>query len=166
MSIPSGGWLTQKELQYIEEASFGAMPTSPSYEWIGVVDNWDPRSDIGAVQVRGLGSEDYYAQLKGQEAYEFPIEYFVQSSTFLKYLINSQNVGTPTGTISASLAFLISILMDGTEEYFTALGCRPRAGSLVGRPGEPLKASLNMVAKSIPASTATPPPRGKLGYGS
>ena len=137
--IPSGGWLIVKNPQYVEEATYGSIPTaSPTLLWIGSVDNVEPIADIGYQEIRKVGSEDPYAALKGKELDTLKLSFGVQSSTFLKYAITAQGGGA--GTIDASLSVLYSVKLSGTENYIIAQGCRPKSLKLSCSPGELLKA--------------------------
>jgi len=48
MPRPTGGFLTAKPLEYVEEAEYGVFPTNPTMQWIGVVQSVSQTLDAGA----------------------------------------------------------------------------------------------------------------------
>jgi hypothetical protein len=150
-SPPSGGWFVYKHPQYIEEVLFGTMPTTPTLNWIGPSESWDPRADIPPIEIRQLGSEDPRFLLKGQENYEFTLEYFMQGATWSKYFINAQGGGA--GSIDKSLSICAGIRMGGAAGavyYYKMLGCRPRTLTLTGRVNEAIRGRAELVCREIP----------------
>ncbi|MHB1910221.1 MAG: phage tail tube protein [Nitrososphaerales archaeon] len=157
MTVSTTGAQVVKLPQYVEESAYGTMPTSPAFNWIGLESQIDTNSDIGAQEINSVGYEDVQAVLIGKQEDLLKLTFAVQSSTFLKYAINSVNWTTPTGTIGASLSILWSILLNGTENFMTANGCRPNSLKLTGQAGQKLQAEMEVWAKIVnPATTSGP----------
>ncbi len=157
---PTLGLLNAYSAEYVEEATFGTFPTNPTMNWIGTDMQYSDSADMGAITYRNLGSEDLKGVLKGADDYEVDLDYAIQTSTFLKYLVNSQGGGS--GTIDKSLSLLIAPKISGTTEYLQALGCRPDSGSIKFQLGKETRASVKLFAQSIQAYVTTDP----IGMGS
>src|SRR5438445_6801954 len=83
MSItPSGGWFVVKNPQYVEETTYGTFPTNPAMNWIGAVDNFDPKVDMQSIMVPQVGTEDLRYILKAAEVYTMDLEFVFHTSTF------------------------------------------------------------------------------------
>jgi hypothetical protein len=144
--------------QYIEETSFGQIPSNPNLNWIGPSESWDPRSEIPPIQIRQLGSEDPRYLLRGQENYTFILEHFMQASTWIKYAINPQGGGS--GSIDKSLSLAAGLRMGGAAGsvyYYQMLGCRPRSITLTGRINEAIRARMELTCRQIPTPNTTDP---------
>jgi hypothetical protein len=157
MTVATTGAQVVKSPQWVEEAAFGTMPTSPSFNWVGIDAQVDTNSDPGLQEINAVGSEDVQATLIGKEEDVLKLTYNPQNSTFLKYAINSVNWTTPTGTIAASLSLLWSILLNGTENFMTAVGCRPNTLKLSVQAGAKLEAEFEIYAKQVNPATTTGP---------
>lgn len=115
-----------KPLQYTEEgttaATYGVTPSSPTFTAAGinVEITVDPR--IISEKIRALGSEDYADSVKTGENYAFSMKSKMLNTTLAKYGIQA---ASGTGTIGASLSFVYSKYVDGTQTYYRMVGCRP-----------------------------------------
>lgn len=120
-----------KPLQYIEEgttaASFGVMPTSPTFVAAGINTEVSLDPDIQKEDVLTLGKLDIHEQVKTGERFAFNLKSDISDLVLANYGVNTPN---GTGTIDASVAFLYSFNIDGTEQFQTMLGCRPSSTSL------------------------------------
>lgn len=120
-----------KPLQYVEEgttaATYGVTPSSPVFVAAGINSeiNLDPA--VAYEHVDALGLEDFANSVKTGEAYAFTLRSNFFNSTLAKYGINAAG---GTGTIGASLSFLFSKNIDGTEYFTRAVGCRPVSTTL------------------------------------
>ena len=145
--------------EYVEEgtsaATFGVFPTNPTMNWIGANLSYDDTPNMNTIPLMNLGSEDLKYILKGKETYDVTLSYVPQTSTFLKYLVNSQGGGT--GSIDASLSLLISPKINGVTNFLKITGARPDSGSIKWSAGKPLDVSVSLVSKSIPAYVTTDP---------
>ncbi len=141
--------------EYVEEATFGVFPTSPTMLWVGTDLEYSDSADMGSILIRNLGKEDLTAVALGAQDYGLDLQYAPQSSAFAKYFANSQGGGT--GTIDESLSMLISPKITGTVNFLQALGCRPDSGSIAWTLGKPIMVKAKMIAQSIQAYTATDP---------
>lgn len=154
MPDPTGGYLVVKQPQYVEESTFGTTPAaSPILNWIGIIDNFDPTVDIQAQYIRQVGSEDAIKSILGKETYQAKLEYLLQNSAFAKYATQAQGGGA--GTIDKSLSILTSVKIAGTENYIFLKGSRIKSFKLSGKPGEPLKASADIIAKQKTTPSTT-----------
>ena len=156
MSItPSGGWFVVKNPQYVEEATYGTFPTNPAMNWIGAVDNFDPKADMQSIMVPQVGTEDLKYILKGAEVYTVDMEFGLQASTFAKYGISSQGGGA--GTIDKSLSVLFSAKLNAVENYFQVLGARIGSFTISSQTGQLTKAKCQLQAKAIPVPSSSNP---------
>ena len=139
--------------QYVEEASYPTAdtdPTNPAFQWIGMVDSYDPKADMAHLLQRQVGSEDLKQMVKGAEAYDISLAYKLQTSTFSKYAI--QAAGGGVGTIDKSLFIYASARLGGptgTENFIRANGCRINRYTLRARTGGPIEASAEIIARNI-----------------
>ena len=144
-----------KPLQYVEEgttaATFGVIPSSPTFTAAGVnVEiNTDPRTAYE--RINALGTEDIVNSVKTGEAYGFTLKSNIFNSTFAKYGISA--VGG-TGTIGASLTFVFSRNIDGTEYFTKMVGCRPMSTTLSVARG-PWELDMTWLAQEIQDETTT-----------
>ncbi|HZW58255.1 MAG TPA: phage tail tube protein [Nitrososphaerales archaeon] len=152
---PSLGLLVAHSAEYVEETTFGTQPTNPTWNWIGTDLQYSDTADMGSILIRNLGTEDLKSVVKGADNYDVTLDYALQASTFLKYLVNSQGGGA--GSIDKSLSVLISPKISGTTNYLEALGCRPDSGSIKWQLGKELRGNLKLFAQSISAYTSTDP---------
>jgi len=115
-----------KPLQYIEEgttaATFGVMPTSPTFIAAGINTDISLDPDIQKEDVLTLGKLDIHEQVKTGERFTFNLKSDISDLVLANYGVNTPN---GTGTIDASVAFLYSYNEDATEQFQTMLGCRP-----------------------------------------
>src|SRR5713226_3838807 len=156
MSIaPSGGWFVVKNPQYVEEATYGTFPTNPVMNWIGAVDNFDPKADMQSIMVPQVGTEDLRYILKGAEVYTMDLEFGLQTSTFAKYGISSQGGGA--GTIDKSLSVLFSAKLNTVENFVQILGSRIGSFTISSQTGQLTKAKCQVHAKAIPVPSSSSP---------
>ena len=156
MSItPSGGWFVVKNPQYVEETTYGTFPTNPAMNWIGAVDNFDPKADMQSIMVPQVGTEDLRYILKGAEVYTMDLEFGLQTSTFAKYGIGSQGGGA--GTIDKSLSVLFSAKLNTVENYVQVLGSRIGSFTISSQTGQLTKAKCQLQAKAIPLPSSVSP---------
>ncbi len=156
MSItPSGGWFVVKNPQYVEETTYGTFPINPAMNWIGAVDNFDPKADMQSIMVPQVGTEDLRYILKGAEVYTMDMEFGLQTSTFAKYGISSQGGGA--GTIDKSLSMLFSAKLNTVENYVQVLGARTGSFTISSQTGQLTKAKCQLQAKAIPVPSSSSP---------
>ncbi|MHB8565728.1 MAG: phage tail tube protein [Nitrososphaerales archaeon] len=152
---PSLGLLAAHSIEYVEEAAFGTFPTNPTMQWIGTDMQYSDSADMGSISFRNLGSEDLKGVLKGADKYDVSLDYAIQSSTFLKYLVNAQ--GTGSGSIDKSLSMLITPKIVGAAQYLQILGARHDSGSIKWQVGKETRASVKLQAQSMQPYTTTDP---------
>ena len=144
--------------QFIEETTEGTIPTSGTMTAIGAVQSMSIKRNGNFTDVGSLGTEDIQSIIQGQQEYEASITYFAPTaSTFLKYLVDAANFGTPTNTISASLSIVYALPMNGTTNYITLKGCRVKDGSIKMEIGKPTEITVNIIAMTISAPSASAP---------
>ncbi len=153
--IPSGGWSVLKNPQWVEESVYGAFPTNPTMNWIGAIDNFDPKADMQSIMIPQVGTEDLKYILKGAEVYTIDLEYGLQTSTFAKYGISSQGGGA--ATIDKSLSVLFSAKLNAVENYVELLGSRIGSFTISSQAGQLTKAKCQILAKAIPIPFTSSP---------
>ena len=92
---------------YIEEATFGTLPASPTLVATKITTGLTPRMDDMEMDVRQLGSHLLYGQSTGGHTYGFGLTFNPFDLPFLKYGTEPPNYTTPTGTSAVSLAFVL-----------------------------------------------------------
>jgi hypothetical protein len=123
--------------------------------WIGAVDNFDPKADMQSIMVPQVGTEDIKYILKGAEVYTMDIEFGLQTSTFAKYGITGQGGGA--GTIDKSLSVLFSAKLNTVENFVQILGSRIGSFTISSQTGQLTKAKCQLQAKAIPIPSTTNP---------
>ena len=146
MPKPTGGFLTVKPLEYVEESEYGVFPANPSMQWVGVVQSISQTFDQGAEEIEAQ-REDLYKVVRGSEKYGLKVDYLLQNTALAKYGVNAQGGGS--GSIDRSLAFGQSILLDGVENFIKYIGGRIDSIKLQGKSGSPIKCSLDIILKEI-----------------
>ena len=106
-------------------------------------------------EIRKVGSEDVYQYVLGAQKSELTLEMNLQSSTFLKYGVNSQGGGA--GTIDESLSIFWSYLLNGTANYQWATGCRPNSLKLSGKVKSTIQATMDLICQDIATPTSSNP---------
>lgn len=95
----------EKPFSYIEEATFGTIPSSPTLTAVSVIGDLRPRIDNMEMDVRTIGSHLLYGMQSGGHSYGFSCQVHPFNITFLKYGTEVPNYTTPTGTQATSLSF-------------------------------------------------------------
>src|SRR6266498_226650 len=93
-----------RQVQYVEEATFGTTPTNPTLINAGGVLSITDSTEMTAKRYRVLGSEDIYRGLLCGELYSFEVTYNPSTTTFLRY--GTESVGGGAGTIDKSLTIV------------------------------------------------------------
>jgi hypothetical protein len=162
LQAATGGYHVQKAPQFVDEYSFASTPTSASFSWIGVVDNFSPTADMSALEFRKVGSEDLTDQRKGTEVYTTSLEYFPQNATFFRRGVIAQGggIGSPDNAVTV----LTSVLLNGTENYIKLLGTRINSVKFTGRAGEPHKIATELWSYDITRASTDPNISGIITY--
>ncbi len=128
-SVTTGPQLVVNNLEYVEEATYGVMPTNPTMVYAAETAVIRIGKDQNLKEFRRLGSEDPFKLLQGKKDVKLSIEFAISNTTFVKYGIMA-NSGT--GTINKSLSFGFSYPINGTTNYRTILGARIQQLKIVG----------------------------------
>lgn len=148
--------LVKKPLQWIAETVEGTFPTSGTLTTVPF-SNLEFTIDGQHVDVAQVGPEDFLTSIKGVPVEEFRITGPMLDTDLVKWLVNAQNFGTPTGTISESRSFLTSIYLNGTENYLKFTGVKPKSGSIKMERGKPHELSIEFVCMDIADPTTSAP---------
>ena len=149
--VLTGPWNVVKQLSYIEEATFGTTPTSPTTINAGIINELTETTDITANKYRALGSADVAAGLKCGEMYSFSAKYNPVNLTLANYGLKL-DTGL-TGTNGKSLSMVYSIKLSGTENYVVFRGCKTDTVDIDISP-DGLDVSQNFICKSISVPSA------------
>src|SRR6185437_1871084 len=139
---PSTGVGLVHSAEYVEEATFGTFPTNPAMLWVGADLQWDDSPNLNSISLGALGSEDLKYILGGKQEYRISLDFAVQTSTPLKYLVNSQGGGA--GTIDKSLSLLVTPKINGVTNYLKVTGARPDSGSIKWVTGKEIRANMTL----------------------
>ena len=113
--------LISKRLQYVEETTYGTVPTTPTFISAGKIKRLSFNIDAAVERYRSLGLRTVCSFLQTGQMYSFEIEYSPFDIDLLARGINNPN---GTGTIEKSLSFLYSKLINGTEYYYILKGAK------------------------------------------
>jgi Phage tail tube protein len=119
--VPTGPWNFIKQLQYVEETTYGVTPTTPTFIHPGPIQDFSTTIEVENIKYRQLGSRDIYSLIKSGEAYMFEIRFTPIGDELINYGIN---LPSGTGTIERSLTFIYSQRLNGTEYYTFLKGCK------------------------------------------
>ena len=97
----------ENPFSYIEEATFGTLPSNPTFVATKITTSLTPHMDDMEMDVRQLGSHLLYGQSTGGHTYGFGITFHPFDLPFLKYGTEPPNYTTPAGTSAVSLAFVL-----------------------------------------------------------
>jgi hypothetical protein len=142
----TGPWQVQKQLSYVEEATFGTTPTNPTTVNAGLINELTPTTEITANKYRALGNADVAAGLKCGELYSFSVKYNPAVLTLANYGLKL-DTGL-TGTNGKSLSMVYSIKLSGTENYVVFRGCKTDSVDIEITP-DSLDVTQNFICKSI-----------------
>jgi len=146
---PVGSWLVSKKLQYVEEASYGVLPSSPSYTPIAYESQVLISAPTRLAPLYQPNSEDPQVLVEqGMDLYTIDMSYRPYDTVFAQYGFNAQGGGS--GTIDASLGLAMSVLLQGTTEYFfQPAGCRVESVRIGGRAGGPITVRSRVASQLI-----------------
>jgi hypothetical protein len=145
-NVLTGPWNVVKHLQYVEEATFGTTPASPTLINAGRIEEITPTSEITATRYRALGSADVAAGLKSGELYSFSAKYNPVALTLANYGLKL-DTGL-TGTNGKSLSMVYSFLLSGVENYIIFRGTKTDTVEIEITP-DSLSVTQNFICKSI-----------------
>ena len=149
----------EKPFSYIEEATFGTMPGSPTLTPTKVISEVRPRIDDLEMDVRTIGSHLLYGMQSGGHTYGFGITVHPFDLPFLKYASEIPNYTTPTGTQAVSLAFALQYKQAlGTSALNTVyqqfLGCKCNTMEISISSQGLVEATMDWIAREITVPVA------------
>lgn len=149
----TGGWLVQKQLQYVEETTYGTTPNSPTLIHAGPIVDISDSQETQAIKYRQIGSRDMYAMIKTGEMYSFDVTYNPLSKDLIDYAINLPGVGSQN--IGKSLSFVKSSLINNTEMYTIYKGCVAESIDISITADSPVEITISYIAKEITTPSTT-----------
>lgn len=153
MSQPTTGAQVVKNLEYVEEATYGTTPTNPAMIFLAESAVWSPGINMTLEEFARLGSEDPYKILTGREEYQSTLTLGISNSTFIKYGINAR-VGA--GTIDKALSIALSYKINNVENFVRLLGSRINEVTVRGSPdNNTLQCTATVLSKSITTPSTT-----------
>ena len=159
-AIPTHASQVVKNLEYVEEITYGLFPTNPVMTFLAQTAVWRPNMNVSLTEFRRLGSEDVFEALGGREIYKSTLEFGIANSTFLKHGINAI-VGA--GTIAKSLAIGMSVKLNNVENFIQLEGSRIATLTLHGSPSANI---LEVTAELEHEKITTPSATDYIGTGS
>src|SRR5436853_909724 len=150
-----GSWLVSKKLQYVEESSYGVLPSSPAYQAIAYDSQVLISIPTALAPLLQPNSEDPQTFTKQKiDQYNIDLVYRPYDTVFAQYGFNAQGGGS--GTVDKSLSLAMSVLLQGTSEhFFQPLGCRAGSVGIVGRAAGPITVSCRVLLPLTRPSCAT-----------
>lgn len=116
---PTASWNWVKIPQYVEEATYDTLVTSPVYKAVGNVTDINPTRDVDVDENRFLGSRDLKSQIQLGMKYAIEFSYKPADILLMKY---GTEYPAATGTNAKSLQFVWSTLVNGVEKYTQVTG--------------------------------------------
>ena len=110
-----------KELQHVEEVTYGTTPASPTFVNSGGIQEIAETTEMTTKRYRSLGNEDIYKLLKCGEIYSFSTKYNPATTALMRY---GTEVAGGAGTIEKSLSFLYSHKINSVENFILFKGAR------------------------------------------
>lgn len=160
--IPTGAYFFIKRPQYVEEATFGTTPTSPTFLSVGSMQDMTTNVDITNVKYRQLGSRDLYQVIKTGEVYGIVFKYQPFNTNFLKYGTELWNASA-TGNIAKSMSIVWSQNINGVENFYLASGVRTERVE-IDITETSVMITQTLVAKNISTPSTTYPGTGTPVY--
>ena len=149
----------QAPFSFIEETTFGVMPTSPSLTAVKVIDQVTPTIDNMEMDVRTIGSHYLYGMQSGGHTYGLSMTVHPFDLPFLQYGTNAPNYTSPAGTSARSVAFAIKYMQSlgtvgQTLHNIKWLGCRPNTTEISISSQGVVEASMEWIPRemTIPAA--------------
>lgn len=152
--VLTGPWNVVKQLQYVEEATFGTTPATPTWIYAGLITELSDTTEITANRYRALGSADVAFALKCGEAYSFNVKYNPADLKLANYGLKLDTGAT--GTNGKSLSMVYSIRLNGVENYVVFRGVKTDSVDIDLAP-DSMEVTQNFICKSISAPSTTPP---------
>jgi len=122
--------------QYIAEgtsaATFGVMPTSPTFIQPNLITDFTIDQQITKADVLELGNYDIVNAVKTGEVSAFSLKANITDTTLAK---TGFNAPSGSGTVEESQSWIIGKDFDGTDNYRTLLGARPISTTLSAERG-------------------------------
>lgn len=150
---PTGTWNVLKQLQFVEETSFGQTPASPSFISAGHNVMLRETTEVSSQKYRAAGSRDLYRLLKTGELYSFELRYQPVNTSLIRYGIE---LPSGAGTIEKSLSFAYSQLVSDAETWYRFLGARTDQVEIEVTEAA-VQVSRNFLCKDIPAAVTSDP---------
>ena len=152
-----GSWLVSKKLQYVEESSYGVLPSSPAYQAIAYDSQVLISIPTALAPLLQPNSEDPQTFTKQKiDQYNIDLVYRPYDTVFAQYGFNAQGGGS--GTVDKSLSLAMSVLLQGTSEYFfQPVGCRVESVRIGGRAGGPITVRCRVASQLIETASTTVP---------
>jgi hypothetical protein len=135
-----------RQVQYVEEATFGTTPTNPTLINAGGVLSITDSTEMTAKRYRVLGSEDIYRGLLCGELYSFEVTYNPSTTTFLRY--GTEIVGGGAGSIDKSLTIVTGFKIAGVENFLIFRGCKTDKIEIEVTPDD-MVVTQNFICQSI-----------------
>lgn len=143
-------------VQYIEETTEGITPTTGSTTALSVK-SVSIKKDGQFVDIDQVGTEDLLDIIQGMKKPELQLRVVASGIAFIKRGFNAQNLGTITGTISATLSIIIPIRLNNIVNYLVFTGCRERQVAVTMDIGKEIEFTIDFVCKTSAKATTTAP---------
>lgn len=143
----TGGFDVVKQLQYVEETTFGTTPSSPTFTHAGPITEMNDNQEAQAIKYRQIGNRDIYAMIKTGELYSFDVTFNPLATDLLEYAINLPGVGSKN--IGKSLSFLKSQKVNGTENYTLYTGAVAESCDISIEADGAVEVTINYICRNI-----------------
>ena len=149
----------QAPFSYIEEETFGTMPTSPTLLATKITQDLKPRIDNMEMDVRQIGGHLLYGMQSGGHTYGFSTVIHPFDLPFLKYGTNAPDYNSPAGTSVRSVAFAFKYMQAlGTAGYnlhhIKFLGCKANTTEISISSQGIVEASMDWLCREIAVPVA------------
>jgi len=136
----------EAKVYYVEEATYGVTPATPSMLGIATAENVEPALNPGLIKVRGVGSRDLNVIKRGLRQVELKIAYAIPSDASIDFLQHIQTL--------KSLS--IEVFYEKTSGIIDLLhkGCRFNRLTVECSVEDVLKAAAELIGQDMAVGTA------------
>ena len=141
MSLVNSGYLST--IGYVQETTYGVAPSSASFSVLAIA-TAEPNLNGNYIPIYALGQRAAYFVLRGRREVEVRQEFYPQDKTAISIPISSY-----TNSYTLWCQYI------NINANLTLVGAKAEEITLVGRVGEPLRATVSWYCKDVTSSAPT-----------
>jgi len=136
----------EAKIYYVQEATYGVTPATPSMLGIATVENVEPALDPGLIKVRGIGSRDLRVLRRGLRHVDLKVAYALPSDAPINFLQHIITLNSHS----------IEVFYEKTSGIIDLLhkGCRLDKATVECSIEDVVKATIDVLAQDLTVGTA------------